>query len=201
MASVERFIRNCHACRRAKTPRDRTSGLLHPLPVPQCPWQYVTMDYQSFPKEAYGYDIDVIVVDRLSKQASSIPCFKTTTAKDMARLYIHNIYRIRGAPESIASDPGPHFISDFWNEFCRILGIKLKLSTAFRPQTDRQTKIMNPYLAQHLRPFVNYYQDNCIGISPFKLLYGYQPRTSFDWKTPNKSAVAQERLSKKKPVL
>ena len=49
-ASVERFIRNCHACRRANAPRDRTPGLLHPLPVPQRPWQHVTMDFQSFPQ-------------------------------------------------------------------------------------------------------------------------------------------------------
>ena len=48
-----------------------------------------------------------VIVDRLSKQAFSIPYFKTTTAKDMARLYIHNIYRIRGALESIVSDRGP----------------------------------------------------------------------------------------------
>ena len=212
-ASVERFIRNCHACRRANAPRDRTPGLLHPLPVPQRPWQHVTMDFQSFPKDAYGYDTVYVVVDRLSKQAFSIPCFKTTTAKDMARLYIHNVYRIRGAPESIVSDRGPQFISDFWHEFCRILRIKLKLSTAFHPETDGQTEIMNQYLSQRLRPFVNYYQDNwsellplmdyaqltlpheSIGMSPFELLYGYQPRTSFDWQTPKKPATARERLS------
>ena len=50
----------------------------------------------------------------------------------MARLYIQNIYRTRGVPESIVSDRGPQFISDFWDEFCRILGIQLKLSTALR---------------------------------------------------------------------
>jgi transposase InsO family protein len=213
-ATVDRYIRNCHACRRSNAPRDRTPGLLHPLPVPQRPWQHVTMDYQSFPKDAQGYDTVFVVVDRLSKQAFSIPCYKTTTAKDMARLYIHNIYRIRGAPESIVSDRGPQFISDFWDEFCRILGIKLKLSTAFHPETDGQTEIMNQYLARRLRPFVNYYQDNwsellpmmdyaqltlpheSIGMSPFELLYGYQPRTSFDWKMPKEPVTVRERLNR-----
>ena len=83
-----------------------------------------------------------------------------TTAKDTAVLYVNNIYRWRGVPDSIVSDRGPQFISDFWNEFCRILGVKLKLSTAFHPQTDGQTEIMNQYLDQRLRPFVSYYQDN-----------------------------------------
>jgi hypothetical protein len=44
-----------------------------------------------------------------------------------------------------------------WDEFCRILGIKLKLSTSDHPQTDGQTEIWNQYMAQKLRPFVNHY--------------------------------------------
>ena len=124
------------------------------------------MDYQSLSKDSHGYDTVFVVMDRLSKQAFSIPCFKTTTAKDMARLYSQYIYRTRGAPESIVSDRGPQFISAFWEEFCRILGIKLKLSTAFHPQTDGQTEIMNQYLTQRLRPFVNYYQDNWSDLLP-----------------------------------
>jgi len=171
------------------------------------------MDFQSLPKDSHGYDAVFVVIDRLSKQPFSIPCYKTTTAKEMARLYIQYIYRIWGAPESIVSDRGPQFVSAFWKEFCRILGIMLKLSTAFHPQTDGQTEIMNQYLAQRLRPFVNYYQDNwselllimdyaqltnwheSIGMLPFELLHGFQPRTSFDWKTPKEPATVRERLN------
>jgi len=51
----------------------------------------------------------------------------------MARMYINNIYQIHSAPKLIISDRGPQFILDFWDEFCRILGIKIKLSTAFHP--------------------------------------------------------------------
>ena len=73
---------------------------------------------------------------------------------------------------------------------------------------------MNQYLAQRLRPFVSYYQDNwsellpimdyaqltlpheSIGMSPFELLYGHPPRTSFDWKRPQEPATARERLNR-----
>ena len=112
------------------------------------------------PKDKAGYDNVFVVVDRLSKQAVSVACFKTVTAEEIARLYITHIYRYYGPPVSIVSDRRPQFISQFWAEFCRILSIKLKLSTAFHPQTDGQTEIMNQYLDQRLRPFVNYYQDN-----------------------------------------
>ncbi len=112
------------------------------------------------PKDKAGYDNVFVVIDRLSKQVVSIPCHKTITAEEMAWLYIVFIYRYFGLPVSIVSDYRPQFVSKFWAEFCHILGIKLKLSTAFYPQTDSQTEIMNQYLDQRLRPFVNYYQDN-----------------------------------------
>jgi hypothetical protein len=84
-------------------------------------------------KDIHSFDNVFVVVDRLSKQAISIPCYKEVTVEDMARMYITHIYRYYGPPESIVSDRGPQFVSRFWKEFCRILGIKLKLSTAFHP--------------------------------------------------------------------
>jgi len=65
------------------------------------------MDFKSFPKDKHGYNMAFVVVDQLSKQAISFPCFKTITAKDMARMYVDNIYWIYGAPELIVSNYGP----------------------------------------------------------------------------------------------
>jgi hypothetical protein len=65
------------------------------------------MDYKSMPKDKHGYDNVFVVVDRLSKQAISTPCYKQVTAKDMARMYITHIYRYYGPPETIVSDRGP----------------------------------------------------------------------------------------------
>ena len=61
---------------------------------------------------------------------------------------------------TVVSDQGPQFISVFWEEFCRLLGTKLKLLTAYHPQTDRQTENANQWIDQRLRPFVNAFQDN-----------------------------------------
>ena len=215
LRDVTRFVRNCQTCKRTSAPRDKGPGFLHPLPVPEHPWQHVTMDFKSMPEDKAGYDMIFVVIDRLSKQAISIPCHKTITAEQMATLYIDRIYRYFGPPETIVSDRGPQFISSFWTELCRILGTRLKLSTAFHPQTDGQTEIMNQYIDQRLRPFVDYYQDNwsellpmidyaqltlphsSIGMSPYELLHGRLPRTSFDWNTP-KSITVREELNQEK---
>ena len=48
-----------------------------------------------------------IVVNQLSKQAISLPYFKTITAKDIARMYINNIYQIYSALKLIVSNYRP----------------------------------------------------------------------------------------------
>lgn len=140
---IDRNVRNCNNYRRASIPRDKTPGLLNPLPVPDRPWQHILMDFHEVPKDRTGNNIVLVIIDRFGKRAFSIPCKKTIDAPETARLFIHYIYRIYSAPDTIILDRGPQFISAFWSEFTRILGIKLKLSTAYYSQTDGQTEIMN----------------------------------------------------------
>ncbi|ESZ90499.1 hypothetical protein SBOR_9116 [Sclerotinia borealis F-4128] len=71
---VARYIRNCEICRRSKVPRDKKPGLLKPLSIPQRPWQHITIDFCSFNKDKYGYNNILVIIDKLTKQAISIPC-------------------------------------------------------------------------------------------------------------------------------
>lgn len=104
-----------------------------------------------------GFDSVCVIVDRLSKQTISIPCHKNITATDTARFLTQYVFRYYGFPFSIVSNKRPQFISAFWRELCRILGIKLKLSTGYYPQTDGQTENYNQVLQARLRPFISYY--------------------------------------------
>ena len=198
-ASCERYVRNCIPCRRGHPRQTRIKGYLHPLPIPQRPMQHLCMDFKDFPKDKAGYDQILVIIDRLTKQAITIPCHKTITARGMAELFIQWVYRFGHTPESIVSDRGPQFVSSFWSEFCRIIGVQVKLSTAYHKETDGQTEIMNKYIDQRLRPFVTYYQDNwsellpvidraqltlphsSIGMSPYQVIYGSEPKQSWHW--------------------
>lgn len=159
-SSCKRYVRNCIACRKAHPRQTRVPGMIHPLLIPDRPMQHLCIDFKEFPRDRSGYDMIMVVIDRLSKQAISIPCNKTINARGMAELFVQWVYRFGHTPETIISDRGPQFISSFWSEFCRILGVKVKLSTAYHKETDGQTEIMNKYIDQRLRPFVAYYQDN-----------------------------------------
>ena len=75
----------------------------------------------------------IILVDRFSKRPFLIPYYKNINTKQAARLYIYYVYRIYGLLDTIILDRRPQFILAFWNEFTQILGIRLKLSTAYYP--------------------------------------------------------------------
>jgi predicted aspartyl protease len=204
------YVANCRACRISHPRQTKQQGFLHPLKVPDYPMQHLCMDFKSFPKDKHGYDAILVFICRLGKDSVSIPCHKTTDAEGLARLFIQWIYRFGHCPESITSDRGPQFVSSFWSEFCRIIGVKLKLSTAYHKQTDGQTEIMNRYIDQRLRPFISFYQDNwseliplmdrvqmtlphaSIGMTPYRLKFGLDPRTSWDWNTPNTSTPREK---------
>jgi hypothetical protein len=65
------------------------------------------------PKNKYRYNEIFVVVDRLSKQAISTPCFKTATAKDIARIFLSYVYRYYKPLQTIVLDRGPQFVSKF----------------------------------------------------------------------------------------
>ena len=51
-----------------------------------------------------GFDSIFVVVDRLTKMAHFVPCNKTVTDKETARLFIDNMYKYHGLPDDIISD-------------------------------------------------------------------------------------------------
>ncbi|XP_044720159.1 reverse transcriptase (RNA-dependent DNA polymerase) domain-containing protein [Hirsutella rhossiliensis] len=95
---IRRYIRNCHDCRRNKTPRDKTPGLLHPLPVPTSVWEHVECDGKDMPKDRYGYDYVWTFVCKLSRIIATLPGKKNDTAEVLASRYFRYLYRFFGMP-------------------------------------------------------------------------------------------------------
>ena len=50
------------------------------------------------------------------------------------------IVKLHGVPLCLVSDRDPRFTSDFWKSLQDVLGLKLKLSFSYHPQTDDQTE-------------------------------------------------------------
>jgi transposase InsO family protein len=118
------------------------------------------MDYITDLSFANGKNSIFVVVNRLTKMAHFIPCTKTIIGEETIKLFIDNIYRIHGLPNDIVSDRGTQFTSNIWRGLFQLLGVKIKLSTVYHPQTNGQIKRMNQILEQYLRCTVNYQQDD-----------------------------------------
>ena len=101
--------------------------------------------------------------------------------------------KLHGMPKSLVSDRDPLFVSHFWQEFFKLSGTKLRMSSAYHPQSDGQTEVMNRIVEQYLRAFVHHQPStwgrlltwaewsyntsvhSATGMSPYEITFGKKP--------------------------
>jgi len=88
--------------------------------------------------------------------AHFVPTTEKTSAEGVARLFQDNIWKLHGLPESIIMDRGAQFATGIIKEWNCMLGIDMKLSTAYHSHTNGQMKRMNQDLEQYLRMFIDH---------------------------------------------
>ncbi|GJP32826.1 hypothetical protein CLOM_g17423, partial [Closterium sp. NIES-68] len=135
--------------------QQKKTGLLQPLPVPEQPWQVVSLD--SSP----GYQLPQAVMTRSSSPLTSSPKWDTssrhTTARteETAQLFACYIISQHGIPTTLISDRDPKFTSKFWKELMSLLGPNSPCHPpTIRRQMDRpsaSTKLWSNSSAQPAR--------------------------------------------------
>ena len=169
---VKDYIKRCTQCQKSKHSTHAKYGELQAAAVVEEPWSEVTMDFivklSPSPDSATGlvYDSIFVVVDRLTKYAHYIAFREDYDAVQLAYIFMDRIVRYHGVPRGITSDRDKLFVSQYWKTLVARIGVKLKLSTAFHPETDGQTERMNRTLEQYLRGFVNTEQNNWATLLP-----------------------------------
>ncbi|KAH0603285.1 uncharacterized protein H6S33_007607 [Morchella sextelata] len=147
---IARYVRNCHSCQRSKPNTQGKLGILRPLPIPEQPWQEVSMDFVTGLPESEGYNAIMVVVDRLTKMRYFLSCNTTINSEDVAQLYLRNTWKLHGLPTHVTSDRGLQFTAKFWRTLYKHLGIEARMSTTFHPETDGQTERLNAVMEQYL---------------------------------------------------
>ena len=195
---VHTVVDRCRICQLNKGTKQQ-AGLYSPLPIPDKPWQHISMDFVlGLPRTLRQHDSIMVVVDRFSKMSHFIPCNKTYDASKVAAIFLQEIVRLHGIPASIVSDRDVKFVSYFWKTLWTKMGTKLMFSSAFHPQTDGQTEVTNRSLGNLLRclvadhvtswdmvlPHAEFAFNNSVnrttGCTPFEVVYGFRPSTPLD---------------------
>ena len=81
----------------------------------------------------------------------------------VASLFMEIVGKIHGLPRILVSDHDPLFISKFWQELFRRSGTQLRMSSAYHPQSDGQTKVLNRVIEQCLHAFIHRRLRECMG--------------------------------------
>jgi hypothetical protein len=141
-----------------------------------------------------------------------IPTIDTATSSELAELLFKNVWKHYGLPDSIVSDRGSTFISQFTLQLYKHLGIKAKPSTAFHPQTDGQTEKINHFVETYLHLFCegtettwpkflesaqfayNNAKQTSTGFSPFEVVYGKKARMGIEPLTESRVPAVEQRI-------
>ena len=87
-----------------------------------------------------GYTDILVVVDRLTKQATFIPTTRTIDATDLAQLFIKHVFAKHGTPSHVMSDRGVEFTSKFFKSLASNLDMKLHFISGYHLEADGQTR-------------------------------------------------------------
>ncbi|KZV33187.1 hypothetical protein F511_18203 [Dorcoceras hygrometricum] len=210
--AIYQFVAECIVCQRQKYQTLKPAGLLQPLAIPERKWEDISMDFISGLPKSGGFEVLFVVVDRLSKYSHFILLKHPYTAQSVADKFVKEIIRLHGVPKSIVSDRDCIFMSAFWNEIFRLQGTKLAMSSAYHPESDGQTEVLNRCMETYLRCFASeqprawsnwvhwaeYWYNTTLqtatGMTPFEVFYGRKPPviTRFIPGESKVAAVARE---------
>ncbi|CAM8943805.1 unnamed protein product [Rhodiola kirilowii] len=156
------------------------------------------MDFVTHLPPSNGLTAIMVVVDRLSKYAHFSPLKVGYTAADVASVFIRDMIKLHGFAASIISDRNPIFMSKFWKALFKQQGTLLAHTTAYHPQGDGQTEVVNRSMEDYLRCFVSDHQrewvsllpwaeysyittlHSSIGMTPYEAVYGHPPPSLLD---------------------
>lgn len=101
-----------------KVEYNNLGGLLQPIPIPECIWDFISMEFiTGLPRTGTKHDSIIVVVDRLRKVTHLILVNTTYSASEEAHVFIREIVILHDVPKTIMLDMDSMFTSNFWKEF------------------------------------------------------------------------------------
>ena len=147
---ISKYVSTCDMCLHTKVSCQPPVKELNPLPIPDAPWDTISVDFIVELPESEEKDAIMAVVNSVTKCGHFVDMVTTLSAAGTARLYVQHIWKHHSLTKKAVSDRGLQFVAEFIKELYQLLGIKLTATTAYHPQGGGQTERVNQELEQYL---------------------------------------------------
>ena len=187
---VTNYVKKCLMCQRNKHRRHALYGEGQPNPIPNGPWEDISMDFiiklpkSRDPVTEITYDAIMVIVDRFTKYLIVVPFKETHTAEQLEHLLLDRLVRDHGVPITIITDRDKLFMSNYWKTISAAMGTKPKMSMAYHPQMDGQTEQANQVLETYLWHYINHTHSNWVQLLPVAQLAINQHRLDSTKESP-----------------
>jgi hypothetical protein len=104
----------------------------------------------------------LMIVDSFTKYSLMIVCSKKTKAPDLVELFPRFVWLAYRMPEKTVLDCRTVFNNKFLKALYQRLGINPHFLLAYHPQSDGQTKQLNPTLEHFLQAYTSINQNNWV---------------------------------------
>ena len=111
---VDSYVKQCSVCQLSKHNNSHPLGLLQPLPIPKGVWQDLSMDFIEGLPKSQGYNVILVVVDRLTKFVHFLLVKHPYIAHSIAQIFLDSVVKLHGIPRTIVTNRDTVFLSNFW---------------------------------------------------------------------------------------
>jgi len=101
---VKRFVISCDICQKVKLKRHAPIGLLQPIPIPERPYEVVTIDFIMELPLSNGFNCILVIIDKLTKFVTLIPTTTGVNEEQTAEIFFAHIVSKYGLPRQIIMD-------------------------------------------------------------------------------------------------
>ena len=196
--TIATYIKQCHSCQQIKPPHSN-DGLLQSITISE-PFELIGWDIIGpFPESQAGNKYILVISEYLTRwtETAAIPDARAVT---IATKLMERIIFPHGCPARILPNQGPQFSGEVLQALATQLGIQQIFTSPYHPQTNGLTERMNKTIKQQLTafidplhttwdlilPFITHAYNTSVQastrISPFRALYGRDPRLPPDIK-------------------
>ena len=153
---VKNFCNSCVTCMRSKLQHYKLYRMLKQLLIPKQPWNLISIDFIEKLPFSFSYNIILVIIDQLSKQAIFVLIADTIILHKLAKLFIIHVFFKYRISSHITSDCRTKFVSNFFRSLEKSLDMRLHFTSRYYTEGDNQTECTNQMLKKYLYIYYNY---------------------------------------------